>query len=79
MPEIKDWLPNVSAGQGVYFPHEGHLFPIAGYHFCSHLLATNWLPPGEAYSPDVVSRDSTSRTTRHEMDGFSGFATIEWE
>ena len=50
-----------------------------GYHPGSHLLATNWLPPGEAYSPDVVSRDSTSRTTRHEMDGFSGFATIEWE
>lgn len=77
--KIRHWLPGVSAGQGIYSPHEVHLFPYTGYHFCSHLLATNWLPPGEACFPDVATRDCTSRTRQHEMDGFSGFATVEWE
>ena len=79
MPETKDWLPGVSAGQRVYSPYQGHLLPLSGYQPGSHFLATNWLPPLERVIPYVVARAVTRRTTRHEMDRFSDFATVEWE
>ncbi len=79
LPENEGWLPGISAGQRVYSPYEGDLFPYAGYHLGSHLLATNWLPPSEHDFPHVATRAVTCRTTWHETDGFSSFATIEWE
>ena len=77
--EIGSWLPDVSAGQGIHSLYEGDLFPYAGYHFCSHPLATNRLPPLSADFSSVATRSLTSRTRRYEMDWFSGFATVEWE
>lgn len=77
--EIGSWLPDVSAGQGIHSLYEGDLFPYAGYHLGSQSLATNWLPPLKPVFPYVVTRFVTRRTKRHEADGFSGLATIEWE
>ena len=79
LPENEGWLPGDSAGQRIYSPYEGDLFPYAGYHLGSQSLAINWLPPSKPDFPYVATRAVTRRTTRHEADGFSGFATIEWE
>ena len=66
LPEIGNWLQDVSAGQSIYSPHEVHLFPYAGYHFCSHTLATNWLLPRKGYP----------RTWHHETSPVGQHGTI---